>query len=190
VRHDVGLLTYEEENGASRFRYWVLNASVGTTAEANWLFNNPNGVLKRLKRFSANAAIAYAAVKTVLSFRPREFALTVDDSGTIEVRLKNLGIVKNPNFTGSLRYDSPYEPSSGDFFVHMLGDVSGPRLASTLLGLARGKFCGRKGTRSWRARRLSVRTDTPFAVEGDGEVIVTRKATFSIIPGLLQVCRQ
>jgi diacylglycerol kinase family enzyme len=190
VRHDVGLLTYDDEHGVSHSRHWVLNASIGTTAEANWLFNNPDRVLRLLKRVSADAAIAYAAIKTVALFRPSEFVLTVDDGDPMEVRLKNLGVVKNPNFTGSLRYDSPYDPSSGDFFVHLLGDVSGPRLVSTLLGLTRGSFCGRKGTRSWRARQLSVRSDTPFAVEGDGEVIVTRSAVFSLVPNSLQVCRQ
>jgi diacylglycerol kinase family enzyme len=190
VRHDVCLLMYEDESGITRFHHFLLNASIGTTAEANWLFNNPDRVLRLLKRVSADTGIGYAAIKTILRYQPQHFTLTVDEGPATELLAKNVGIVKNPNFTGSLRYDSPYEPGSGELYVHLLRKTSAARLAIILLGLLRGRFTGQPGTRSWSARRLTVSADTPFAVECDGEVTTTSRATFSVIPRLLQVCRQ
>jgi diacylglycerol kinase family enzyme len=187
---DVCMLAYEDGAGTIKYRYWVINASAGITAEANALFNDPDRALGWLKRRSPDAAIMYAAIKTIMSYRPRDFTLTVDGHWTVTTRARNLGIVKNPNFAGSLRYDSPFEPDSGEFFVHLLRDVSAPRLVLTLVGLLRGRFVGKKGTRSWRSRRLGVSTSSPFTVELDGEVIMTRYATFSVLPGLLQVCGQ
>jgi diacylglycerol kinase family enzyme len=188
VRHDVGLLTYRDVAGALRSRRWLINASIGTTAQANRFFNHPSGTLRLLKRLFPSWAMAYAALRTILGYRSLEMQITLDGGATVRARVKNLGIVKNPHFTGALRYDSPYEPGSGDFYVHLLKGVSLPRLALTLLGLVRGRFSGREWTRSWRARRLRVQADRPFDIEGDGEAVTASRADFSLMPGLLQVC--
>ncbi|UCF18630.1 MAG: hypothetical protein JSU87_11855 [Gemmatimonadota bacterium] len=188
VRHDVCMLTYRDETGGLHSRRWVINASVGTTAEANHFFNHPNGMLRLMKRHLPSCAMAYAALRTIVSYKARKMIITLDEADTVYTRVKNLGIVKNPHFTGSLSYDSPYEPGGGHFYVHLLRRVSTLRLLLTLLGLLRGKFNGRKGTRSWRATRVRIESEEPFAVEGDGEVVMARRAYFSIVPNLLQVC--
>ncbi len=141
-----------------------------------------------MKRISPWRGLVYAALRTVLGYRAREMRLTFEDGATVRARVKNLGIVKNPHFTGALRYDSPYEPDSGDFFVHLLRDIPLPRLALMLLRLLRGRFSGQDGAETWRSRRIRVEADQPFAVEGDGEVITTRDAYFSVLPRVLQVC--
>jgi diacylglycerol kinase family enzyme len=57
----------------------------------------------------------------------------------------------------------------------------------TLAGLLFGRFNGRR-TGSWRATRLRIESDRPFAVEGDGEVVMAIRAYFSVVPDLLRVC--
>jgi diacylglycerol kinase family enzyme len=187
--HDVGRLRYLDPQGTERVRHWIINASVGTTAEANRLFNHPNTLLRVLKRISPWRGIVYAAVREIVEYRSRPMVLSLDDGTPFKVSVKNLGIIKNPHFSGDLCYDTPYEPDSGDFFVHLLEQVSAPRLASTVWGLFHNRFTGQKGTRSWRARRVSVAGDQPFAIEFDGETIVARQATFELLPRLIQVCR-
>jgi len=188
IRHDVCLLTYRDESDVLRSRRWIINASVGTTAEANHFFNNPNGPLRLFKRFIPSLAMAYAALRTIVRYKSRPMTITVDETETVQARVKNLGIVKNPHFTGELSYDSPYEPGGGYFYVHLLKRVSALRLVLTLVGLLRGKFSGRKRTGSWRATRVRINADSAFAIEGDGEVITARRAYFSIVPNLIQVC--
>ena len=121
--------------------------------------------------------------------RSRPMVLSLDNGPPLRVLVKNLGVVKNPHFSGDLCYDTPYEPDSGYFYVHLLERVPAPRLAYTAWGLLHARFTGRKGTRSWRARQVHVGADQPFAVEFDGETVVAREATFGLLPRLIQVCR-
>jgi diacylglycerol kinase family enzyme len=187
--HDVGRLRYRDDRGGERVRHWINNASIGTTAEANRLFNHPSTVLRVLKRFSPWRGIIYTAAREIVEYRSRPMALTLDDGDPVKVLVKNLGIVKNPHFSGDLRYDTPYEPGSGVFYVHLLERVSAPRLAYTAWGLLHARFTGRKGTRSWRARYVQVTAGQPFAVEFDGETVVAGQAAFDLLPRLIQVCR-
>jgi diacylglycerol kinase family enzyme len=185
--NDVCLVTYRDEAGHLRRRPWIINSSIGTTAEANGFFNRPDRLLQFLKRVAPGAAIAYAAIHTLLRRRSQDLILTLDGRHTVRGRVANLGIVKNPHFTGALRYDSPHEPGSGHFYVHLLSDLSLPRLLLALFGLARGRFDGQVGARSWRACRLAVRSERPFALEGDGEVVFAREASYCVMPRLLRV---
>ncbi len=164
--------------------------SVGTTAEANCFFNTPNRPLRFFKRYSPWRGIVYATLRTLVGYRPYKMSITVDEHDTVHTRVRNLSIVKNPHFTGALRYDSPYEPGGGHFYVHLLRNLPLPRVVLTLARLALGKFSGRNGTRSWRATRVRIESEAgrPFAVEGDGEVVTALRAYFSVVPDLLQVC--
>jgi diacylglycerol kinase family enzyme len=190
VRHDVGLLTYRDAENNLRTRRWLINVSVGTTAEANSFFNSPSRLLRFLKRYSPGRGMVYAALRTLVGYRPYKMAITVDDNETVHTRVRNLGIVKNPHFTGALRYDSPYEPGGGHFYVHLLRNLPFPRVVLALARLAFGKFNGQKGTQSWRARRVRIEAEAgrPFVVEGDGEVVTASRAYFSMVPELIQVC--
>jgi diacylglycerol kinase family enzyme len=103
--------------------------------------------------------------------------------------VRNLGVVKNPHFAGSLRYDSPHQPDSGSFHVHRLGALSRTGLVRALVRLARGRFAGGRATRSWLAREATVTNGgDPFLVECDGEVVEVRIARFSIVPEKLRLC--
>jgi diacylglycerol kinase family enzyme len=186
-RHDVGVLTYRQFASLESRREWLINASVGTTAEANRFFNSPNRVLRRLKRSLPSLAMVYAAVRTIFRFRPETMQIAVDGRAEVRVPVRNLGVVKNPHFTGALRYGSPHEPGGGRFYVHLIDDVPLARLAVLLCRLARGRFYG-CGTRSWSASQVSVRSERPFAVERDGEVVTAKEASFSLLPEAILVC--
>lgn len=185
---DVGRLVYIDANGQRGERLWLLNASVGATANANRLFTEPDPFLAWLKRRCTTAAMAYAAVRGILAARPAALTLGVG-AATFSIRARNLGVVKSPHFAGALHYDSPLEPDNGRFHVHLLEAVSLPRLAAALLALARGRFTGRPGTRSWRAERVTIEAAEPFALETDGEVVVARRAELTLLPRAVRVCR-
>jgi diacylglycerol kinase family enzyme len=188
VRHDIGRTTYYDEMDRVRVRHWLINASIGATAEGNRIYNEDSGFIAWLKRRSTGFAMATAACKALLRYSERTMVV-IAGGGTRELRhVRNLGVVKNPHFAGSLRYDSPYEPGSGDFQVHLLADTTWLGMLAALLGLLGGRFRGRRGARSWRARRLTLLGWEPFAVEADGEIAVTRMATFDLQPQALQVC--
>jgi len=187
VRHDVGRLRFRAPDGGWDCRRWILNASIGITAEGNRRYNDDPGVA-RLKRVHPDLGMAWAALTALRRGRPRAMTLATDGGPPHRVQVTNLGIVKNPHFTGVLRYDSAHDPGSGRFTVHLLGDVNGRGRLGTFAALRRGRFTGRSRTATWQACRLRVTAADPFAVEGDGEVIVTTEAEFSLDPRALAVC--
>jgi len=166
---------------------WIINASVGTTAEANDFFNRPNRLLRRLKGGLPTVGMVYAAVRAIVRYRPQPIELAVDEAPTLRTRARNLGVVKNPNFSGSLCYASPHERAGGRFYVHLIDGIGLPRLMVLLCRLLRGRFGG-PGTRTWKARQVRVWAAQPFAVERDGEVIYATDALFGIVPEAIQIC--
>jgi len=193
VRLDFGgtvpsdLCSIEYLDALNRFGHceWLINASLGTTAEANCRFNRPDSLMLWLKAHLPSAAIFYAAARAILSFRKSALDLRIGPE-ELRVRARNLGIVKQPNFSGSLRYGS--EPTGpGKMDVHLIGDVGLSRLCLIAGRLLRGRFEG-PGTRSWTVSRVSVTSDRTFLIERDGEVIRTRAAGFRVLPGAIQLC--
>ena len=187
LRHDIGHTESAGDDGVSH-RAWLLNASVGTTATGNWLFNQAIGLVGWCKRKSATLGMVAACFTAILRTRRLQVTLDGPDGTTRTVRLRNLGVVKNPHFTGCLKYDSPYEPGSRRFFVHLLANSSLIDTFVTLARLARGRFDGRRSASSWPANHLTVASGVPFAVEGDGEVVLARRAEFAIAPQQIWVC--
>ncbi len=187
--HDVGLLKYEDPYGVVRSRYWFANASLGLAADANDYFNHPDCPLRWLKRSIPSAAISFAALRTMLTNRPRTLWLSIDDLHSAWEPTRNIGFVKNPHFAGGLHYDSPHETASGTFHVHHLGAVSRLELLRTLVRLSQGRFRGGAGARSWAAQEATVFAgDGVLSVEFDGEVVNARRVSFSILPEKVSVC--
>ncbi|HET9477321.1 MAG TPA: diacylglycerol kinase family protein, partial [Dehalococcoidia bacterium] len=184
IAHDVCVF----DGGDGLRHHWIINASIGLTARANRFFNGPDRVLRFLKNWSAGAAIAYAAVNTLAAKRDQRMMMQVDCAPPIDVSVTNIGIVKNPNFSGSLTYRSPYEPDSGAFHVHLCEGMSRRRVLLTLWQSSRHGFMGLPSTRTWRARSLAVKAAKEFPVEFDGETLYTGSASFSVLKGAIQIC--
>jgi len=177
---DVGVIELTNESGERRTRYFLVNASAGVTADANWRFNNPGPVLAALKRLSTDLAILAAALRSIMRSQPLRLRLTIDDT-VRDVALKNLAVTKSAHFAGALHYGTPFEPRSGAMHVHSIGAVSVYRLLCILAALSRGAFSGLAQTESTRAFRVRLSADEPFAIECDGEVTRAMAAEFSIL---------
>jgi len=187
-RADVGRLDIENPDGVRAVRHWVVNASLGVTADANLRFNLGRGALGRVKRVAPGAAIAMAAAATLLRDRGRELTVSVDGAAVSGRRFRNLAFVKNPHFAGCLHYETDVPCGDGAFRFHAVADVSLARMLAILAGLARGRFRGRRGTSSREATTARVTARKPFAVEFDGEVVEAVSVTVSLIPAALEVC--
>ena len=185
--HDVCTLDWLDQGGAWQRRWWIVNASVGVTANGNLLYNRARGLIGFVKRRSRSAAMVLAVARAVATARPLAIRLAIDGALLETVTISNLGIVKNPHFTGVLRYDSPLEPASGRLWIHVLQALPRMNLLRVLAGLAVGRFTGTR-IRSFPARALTIEADQPFALEADGEVVVTRAARMEVVAGAVRVC--
>jgi diacylglycerol kinase (ATP) len=184
---DIGVLTAEISD-TEETRYFMSNASIGATADANREFNEPDRILGRLKYICTPAAILYAAMKTILFHRNIEALVSSPETGTVEIRLSNLGVVKNNHFSGNLRYDAPACLDDGLFGAHLCHGMSSAELTRVLLSLSCGRFSSLPKTRSWSCRSLTVRTEQPVNIEFDGEILTTSAVRFDVLHNAMKVC--
>jgi diacylglycerol kinase (ATP) len=166
-------------------RAFLVSASVGVTAAANALFNREDDVLRFLKRWWIGGAILWAAVRTIATWRNLSATLAVHETSST-IALTHLGVAKSPWLAGGLHYDTPVE--SGRFAVNLCEGMSRLRTINTLAALARGRFIGLPGTRSWSAARASVVLDQACDLELDGEIFRASRVSFELLPERIRLC--
>ena len=188
IARDIGCVTYDDR-GTARKRYFLVNASIGVTANANTFFNSPDRPLAVIKRCSTGGAILYSALHAIVGHRNIPVQIRSGRRTLHNVNLTNLGIVKNPWFSGSLCYGGAADYANGLFDIFLCHSMNGGNLVQLLGSLQRGVFPypGNK-TDSWKADSITVSCADPFAVEFDGEVVHTRRARFDVVPQSLKVC--
>jgi diacylglycerol kinase (ATP) len=166
-------------------RAFLVSASVGVTAAANALFNREDNVLRLLKRWWVDGAIVWAAVRTIATWRNRAATLTVEEVSSA-IAITHLGVAKTPWLAGGLHYDTPVEP--GRFAVNLCEGMGRLRTISTLAALARGRFIGLPGTRSWSTPRASVVFGEPCDLELDGEIFRASRVSFELLGERIRLC--
>jgi diacylglycerol kinase (ATP) len=184
---DVAFILYKKNNVEVK-RYFLVNASVGLTADANHFFNNPDFNLKSLKKLNTNLAITYAALKTIFRYRNKRVKIQCRETREILCGLTNIGIVKNPNFSGSLSYGGSADYNNGKLDIHLCYDMNKRNIFQLLRALGSGRFGRIKKARSWSTTGIEISASDPFNVEFDGEVISTNCVKTGILPKYLQVC--
>lgn len=178
---DIGQVVINEGLPSCRKRFFVCNASIGVTAEANHLFNHPPRLLKWLKQVHTSSAILYAAVKAITSFRNVKVTLGLGILNET-VQLSNLAIAKSPYVSGNMRYAPTTDVNSGELAVYLCEEMNALDLLRTLNDLSHGRFGERKGQRSLLLSQVTVSSTEDLAIEFDGEVESGKTFQFSIAP--------
>ncbi len=174
---DVGMIDLPLEK---QRLYWLLNASLGLTAQGNWLFNHPNRLLTILKQYFVQLAILYAAMQAIRQYRP----LKLEIDGRPIPAVSNLAVIKSPHFSGNFCYPSSLITDNGCFRVFLYRQLSRLQAIRQLAALSHQRFSGQ----CWQAQELTIKAKQPFALEFDGEVVQTRLARFSILKQRIEVC--
>ena len=186
VSRDVGRIFYECE-GKYLKKYFLINASLGITAEGNHFFNNPDFILRYLKKINTQSAINYAVINNILSYK--NFSIQVEvNNESLTANVSNLGIIKSPFFTGKLRFQSDPLIDNGLFDIHLYESLSKMELINLFLALYKSNSDNSFNKKFWRTNRITISSDREFAVEFDGEAIKTKSVEFSVIPRLIKVC--
>jgi diacylglycerol kinase family enzyme len=185
---DVGILTYDDNNEQNQQKYWLINASIGITAEANLYFNTPDYILSYLKKTMTNFAILYAALRTIASYCNRNITVKIGMNKSKKINITNMGIVKSPHFSGNFSYNTPFETDNGRFYINICRDMHLLNTLNLLWNLSNNRFRGLPKTESVCSDRLTVKSDQPYAIEFDGEVVSTKNASFHIKQKMIGVC--
>ena len=184
---DVIRIEYEDGEPAAA-RCCLLNASIGITAEGNAFFNTRTTLIRLLQRVSHDLAVTATALRTLFVYKNIPCRLQVDDNPAADFAITNLGVIKRPNFAGSLRYDTSIAPDDGHVGVNLSYGLSLLERVTALVALSGGRFAGRPKTLCLSGARAVVTSPQRFAVELDGEIVYARTARFSVIPKAMKVC--
>jgi diacylglycerol kinase (ATP) len=185
---DVGCIE-ANVNGNVVAKYFLINASVGITADANHFFNFPDLFLRYTKKINTELSILYAAIKTILKHKNFEVIISSNETGTFKSMLTNMGIIKNPNFSGNLNYGGVPQYCNGKFGIHLCYDMNKYETVRLLYALNTGEFDTVLKKRSWATNSIRIKSDKIFNVEFDGEVIQTDDVTISVKQKFIQVCQ-
>lgn len=186
-QRDVCYLSYKDRDTWKK-KYFLINVSIGLTADGNKHFNNPPKILRTLKSLNTNSAIYYTAIREILSFNNKRVIITLDGNKKFQTKLSNIGIVKNPHFSGNLRYNEEADYMNGLFKVYLCERMSKLDYLKLLFALMSNKFDSLEKTRSFSCEKISIQSDQDFTVEFDGETVETNSVKFGILPKRLMVC--
>ncbi|HCY74372.1 MAG TPA: hypothetical protein DHV28_00490 [Ignavibacteriales bacterium] len=184
---DAGLIRYKAE-GKIKEKYFLLNASIGVTAEANNLFNNPDFILKFLKKYFTKTAILYAAAKAIFTYKNYEARIIFDSFETYSFRISNLSIIKNPNISGDLSYPGEANYQNGLYDIYLAHSMNKLDLIQLLRLLSKKVFPKKDKTGYCKTSKIKVTAMNDFLIEFDGEIISTNYAEFSILNKYLNIC--
>jgi diacylglycerol kinase (ATP) len=184
---DIGCVNLGTE-GRFLTRYFLNNASLGITADANARFNAPGRMLKYLKHSHNAIAILATAFQTIATFRNIDVTLESADHNRRRVQLSNMAFLKNPHFAGTLYYNVPFSFDSGRLQIALCPGRSRLGLLKLMRALSGGLPPEHAGLEFWETTSITIKSQARFALEFDGEVATTREAGFYVLPQHLKVC--
>jgi len=184
---DIGVIKYKFGTQILH-KYFLLNASIGVTAEANNLFNNPDNILKFLKKYFTSIAIIYAAIKTIFLYKNFDAKIIFDSYETYSFPVSNLSIIKNPNISGDLSYPCEANYKNGLYDIYLTHAMNKLDLITLLKSLSKKAFPKVDKTKYCKTSKIKLTAANNFLVEFDGETISTNYAEFSILKEYLNIC--
>ena len=99
TKQDLGIVTFSDKKKNKNNRCFMLNASLGVTAEANSYFNSEHNIIHFLKNVQVMLAIWYAAIRSIIRFRNIPAAVNMNGEA-VQMYISNLAVIKQNFISG------------------------------------------------------------------------------------------
>jgi YegS/Rv2252/BmrU family lipid kinase len=169
-RIDVG-----EANG----RRFLGIVSVGFDSEANRLANETTFM-------RGNLVYAYAAIRTLLGWKPGRFTIRVGEERT-RISGYSVSVANSRAFGGGMFIAPDAELDDGEFDIVAVGEVGKLRFVGNLPKVFKGTHVDEDEVRVFRAAQLELTASRPFPVYADGEHLTDLPASLRVLPRALSV---
>jgi YegS/Rv2252/BmrU family lipid kinase len=153
--------------------------SVGFDSEANRLANETTFM-------RGNLVYAYAAVRTLLSWKPGRFTIRVGEERR-RFTGYSVSVANSRAFGGGMFIAPGAELDDGEFDVVTVGAVGKLRFVGNLPKVFKGTHVDEDEVRVFRAAQLELTASRPFPVYADGEHLTDLPATLRVLPRALSV---
>jgi YegS/Rv2252/BmrU family lipid kinase len=153
--------------------------SVGFDSEANRLANETS-----LMR--GNLVYAYAAIRTLLGWKPGRFTIRVGEERT-RISGYSVSVANSRAFGGGMFIAPDAELDDGEFDIVAVGEVGKLRFVGNLPKVFKGTHVNEDEVRVFRAAQLELSASRPFPVYADGEHLTELPASLRVLPRALSV---
>jgi YegS/Rv2252/BmrU family lipid kinase len=153
--------------------------SVGFDSEANRRANEA-------RLIKGNLVYAYAALRTLATWKAARFTIRVDDE-TIRVSGYSVSVANSRAFGGGMYIAPQAELDDGEFDIVTVGEVGKLRFVGNLPKVFKGTHVGEDAVKVFRAPHLDLTASRPFPVYGDGEHLTDLPARLRVIPRALSI---
>jgi len=153
--------------------------SVGFDSEANRLANE-TGFMR------GNLVYAYAALRTLLTWKPGRFTVRVDEE-RFRFTGYSVSVANSRAFGGGMYIAPDAELDDGEFDIVTVGEVGKLRFVSNLPKVFKGTHVNEEEVHVFRAPHLELSASRPFPVYADGEHIAELPTSLRILPRALSV---
>lgn len=161
-------------------RRFLCIASMGFDSVANRVANET--------RFIRGGLVyAYAALRTLASWRPATFTVTLDGSETLTVTGYAVAVANSRAFGGGMFIAPDAELDDGRFDVVISGKVGKLRFLANLPKVFKGTHVEEDEVTVRRASTVEVSADRAFEVYADGEHLSDLPARLRVLEGALRV---
>lgn len=154
-------------------------ASVGFDSEANRRANEAK-VLK------GTLVYAYAALRTLVTWKPERFALV---EGGVQSRYTGytVAVANNGYYGGGMNLAPGAEVSDGRLDVVVVGDAPKFRFLMDLPKVFKGTHVQNQEVETWQTSSIEIRASKPLVVYADGDPLTMLPATVRILPSALAI---
>lgn len=153
--------------------------SAGFDSEANRLANETHFL-------RGNLVYAYAALRTLLSWKPARFTVRVDDE-RIRFTGYSVSVANSRAFGGGMYIAPNAELDDGEFDIVTVGEGGKLRFVGNLPKVFKGTHVEEDEVHVFRAPHLELTASQPFPVYADGEHLTDLPASLRILPKALSV---
>jgi len=153
--------------------------SVGFDSEANRVANET-------RFLRGNLVYAFAAMRTLVSWKPGRFTVRVDDE-RYRFTGYSVSVANAKAFGGGMFIAPDAELDDGRFDIVAVGEMGKLRSLGMLPKVFRGTHVEEPEVRVFRARHLELSASRPYPVYADGEHITDLPASLRVLPQALSV---
>jgi YegS/Rv2252/BmrU family lipid kinase len=153
--------------------------SVGFDSEANRVANETHFL-------RGNLVYAFAAILTLIRWKPGRFTVRVDDE-RYRFTGYSVSVANNKAFGGGMFIAPDAELDDGEFDIVAVGEGGKLRFVGNLPKVFKGTHVEEEQVRVFRARHLELSASHPYPVYADGEHISDLPASLRVLPRALSV---
>ncbi|MDH4199835.1 MAG: diacylglycerol kinase family lipid kinase [Spirochaetia bacterium] len=185
---DIGKITSTNAAQKKATRYFINIASFGMGGQ---IVENMNHI-KFLKLFGGKAAFYIVTLLTMLTYKNRLVQLQMNDETgepdkIVETKIRNVAIANARFHGGGMMIAPDAQIDDGLLDVVVLGDMNFLQTLSLSGRIYRGKHPGHPLIKTYKTKRVSVKSWYPLTIDADGDVFGSLPASFEVIPRALRL---